>query len=95
MPSKRKQPAPGKPAGPVSFKLNILPLFRVADIQHMQGYGVLLSDYTYMSNPANAHQVYGYLIPGGSTPRMPMGGPYWTQAQLDLYNTWMTTGYNP
>ena len=77
----------------VSFATDILPLFRPVDIQHMKNYGVLLDQYSYMSNPVNAHQVYSYLLPSGS-PRMPMGGPYWSQAQLDLYNTWMTTGYN-
>ena len=78
----------------VSFANDILPLFRPQDIQHMQPMGVKLDDYAYMSTPANAQQVYDYLM-GTSSPRMPLGGPYWTQAQLQMFNTWMTTGYNP
>jgi len=79
---------------PVSFATNILPLFRAVDIQHMKPRGVLLSDYTWMSTPANAQEVYNYLT-GDSQPRMPIGGPYWNAAQLQLFKTWTTTGYNP
>lgn len=67
--------------------------------------GVLLNDYTYMSNPAgdgtypdhaNANQVYSFLT-GKSQPRMPLGGPYWTAAQLQVFNNWMTVApaYQP
>lgn len=56
--------------------------------------GVKLDSYPYMSTPANAQAVYDYLA-GTATPRMPMGGPYWSPAQLQLFNTWMTTGYQP
>lgn len=57
----------------------------------MQPQGVLLNDYTWMSTPANAQQVYAVL----AARKMPIGGPYWTAAQLGLLNTWMTSGYNP
>lgn len=73
----------------VSFQNDILPLFRQQDIDCMSGFGVLLNDYTYMSQPANAQNVYDHLT-GTATPRMPMGGPYWTADQLALFNTWMT-----
>ncbi len=79
------------PGAPVSFANDILPLFTQIDIEHMQPMGVLLSNYAWMSTPANAQNVYGVL----TAHRMPPGGPYWTEAQLGLFNTWMTTGYNP
>jgi hypothetical protein len=81
---------------PVSFKNDIRPLFRPADINCMSLHGVLLDDFGYMSdaagNHANANNVYAYLT-GASTPRMPKGGPYWTQAMIDLFSQWMTGGY--
>jgi hypothetical protein len=84
--------------GGVSFATDILPLFRAIDIAHMQPAGVLLNQYSYMSNPANNHQnattVQAYLT-GAKQPRMPPGGPFWTQQQLDLYAQWMSDGYLP
>jgi hypothetical protein len=77
-----------------SFKNDILPLFRQIDIDHMKPMGVFLDEYTYMSMPAQAQSVYSYLT-GDSQPRMPLGGPFWTAAQLALFNLWMTTGYGP
>lgn len=81
----------------VSFARDVQPLFRVVDIQHMQGFGCFLDDYAYMSDPTNDHKnarsVYASLI--GSPPRMPPSGPYWTQQQLDLYVSWMQGGYLP
>ena len=92
----------------VSFKNDILPLFTQTDIQHMQGMGVQLNDYGYMSNSAggsvmgcgpfsdhgNAQAVYSALT-GKCQPQMPLGGPYWSQAQLQLFQQWMTDGYQP
>ena len=92
----------------VSFKTDILPLFTPTDIQHMTGMGVQLSDYTWMSNAAggtvvtcgpfsdhgNAQAVYAALS-GKCQPQMPLGGPYWTPAQLQLFQQWMTDGYQP
>jgi hypothetical protein len=87
----------------VSFANDILPLFRPVDIQHMSPFGVLLDDYGYMSDAtgndtypdhANARAVYCYLT-GDCQPQMPEGGPFWSQAQLDLYNQWMTDGFQP
>jgi hypothetical protein len=82
----------------ISFSKDILPLFRSQDISCMKPRGVKLDDFDYMSDPAgddtypdhaNAHAVYDHLT-GTVQPRMPLGGHYWTQVQLDLYNNWMT-----
>ncbi|HEV8039119.1 MAG TPA: hypothetical protein VGP62_09670 [Bryobacteraceae bacterium] len=60
--------------------------------------GVLLNQYSYMSDPSNNHQnattIQAYLV-GTQQPRMPMGGPYWSQQQLDLNAQWMTDGFQP
>jgi hypothetical protein len=81
----------------VSFATDIKPMFRPIDIQHMQRGGVLLADYAYMSKPDNDHQnamrVYKSLV--GNPPTMPPGGPYWTQAQLDLLLAWIQGGCKP
>src|SRR5205823_8042261 len=84
----------------VSFAADILPLFRTVDIQHMKvpSIGVLLDDYSYMSDPtgsdpgddpaypdhAHARLVYCRLT-GHCTPRMPPGGPYWSPEQLQRF----------
>jgi hypothetical protein len=73
----------------VSFENDILPLFRPQDIACMSGRGVLLDDFAYMSQPANARAVYKALT-GATQPQMPLGGPFWTPVQLALFNTWMT-----
>lgn len=82
----------------VSFAKDIRPLFRDVDKQCMSRVGVLLDDYRYMCDPVNNHEnaqaVYDSLT-GKTTPRMPKGGPFWTQAQLDLYAKWMADGYQP
>lgn len=85
----------------VCFAADIEPLFRPHDIACMQGMGVLLNDYGYMSDAAgddtfpdhaNARHVYARLT-GAEHPRMPMGGPFWSDAQLALFNQWMTDGF--
>ena len=78
----------------VSFADDIRPLFRDIDIAHMSPFGVLLDDYAYMSNPDNATLVYAFLD-GTREPRMPIRGPYWTDAQLKLYSDWMAGGRQP
>ncbi len=81
-----------------SFAKDIKPLFRQKDVDCMSGMGVALADYGYMSKAdgdgafadhANARNVYCHLIPDACNPRMPMGGPYWSQGQLDLFKEWM------
>jgi hypothetical protein len=82
----------------VSFKNQIAPMFRQQDINCMRPAGVLLSDYSYMSDPSNNHanavRVRDSLT-GALTPRMPKGGPFWTQAMIDRYNQWMADGFQP
>jgi hypothetical protein len=86
---------------PISFQEDVQPLFRPDDIDCMSGIGVSLDDYTYMSNPAgngsfpdhaNARDVLAHLT-GAARPRMPMGGPYWTDAQITTFQQWMDDGF--
>jgi hypothetical protein len=89
----------------VSFAGDVLHLFRPIDIQHMRLHQVLLDEYTYMSNAAgddtfpdhaNARNVYDALSPKPpNLPYMPPGGPYWSPQQLQLFNQWMTDGFQP
>jgi hypothetical protein len=77
----------------VSFATDIKPLFRPIDVAHMQRHGVMLDDFAYMSDPANALAVQKTLP--GNPPSMPPGGPYWTPEQLDIYARWIADGYRP
>jgi hypothetical protein len=93
---------------PVSYAKAIKPLFRPIDIDHMKAYDVHLDDYTWMSNPAggtvgacdefedhaNGRSVHAFLT-GDCTPRMPLGGPYWHEDMIDLYQRWMDNGFQP
>ena len=83
-----------KNAAGVSFARDIRPLFRPVDIEHMKPMGVMLDDFTYMSESNNAQSVYDSLT-GDTQPRMPIGGPYWPQDKLDLFQQWMNDGYQP
>jgi hypothetical protein len=87
--------------GVVSFAQNISPLFGAHDVACMARFGVHLKDHSYMSDAtgnetfadhANARDVYARLA-GTETPRMPMGGPYWVEAQLQLFDQWMNDGF--
>jgi len=82
----------------ISFAIDIRPLFRKVDVDHMRPFEILLDDHTYMSDPQqdhkNAHDVQDFLT-GQRKPRMPLGGTYWSADQLDLYARWMTDGYLP
>ena len=84
-----------------SFALDVKPLFKPGDIRCMSGQGVLLADYAYMSDPgpdatyadhANARHVYARLS-GAEGPRMPMGGPYWSDAMVNTFASWMGGGF--
>ncbi len=75
----------------VSFERDIKPLFREIDLDHMTPMGVALDDYDYMSDAANAQSVYEFLT-GDQEPRMPIGGPYWSQEQLELFARWLEAG---
>jgi len=91
------------PNNPPTFYQDIVPLFRQMDVECMRNPslgpqpptppgGVLLLDYDYMSTPANAQNVLGHLT-GDTPPQMPLGGPYWSQDNLDLFQQWMACGY--
>lgn len=83
-----------QPNETVSFQRDIRPLLRQVDVDHMKPMGVVLDDYKYMSDDKNAKSVYEFLA-GEQEPRMPPGGPYWGQEQLDLFQAWMTGGRKP
>src|SRR6266850_7509359 len=70
-----------KAAPPVSFAKQIAPLFRTMDVQCMRARGVYLKDYEFMKVPDNANLVLDMLKPDAA-PRMPYGGPYWTDANI-------------
>ena len=79
----------------VSFKTDVVPLFTGDDIEHMANLGVMLDDYTYMSNPDNAGNVYTKV----STGQMPIddgGTPHpWSPDKVSLLKAWMDGGYQP
>jgi len=86
-----------------SFANDVEPLFQPGDIACMARYGVALGTYAYMSDPAgsddfpdhaNACNVLAHLT-GASLPRMPMGGPYWPDQQIALFQQWMNDGFAP
>jgi hypothetical protein len=86
---------------PVSFVRDIAPLFSARDVMCMARFSVHLKDPDYMSDAAgnerfldhgNAQDVYARLT-GAATPRMPMRGPFWDDAQLQLFSQWMTDGF--
>ncbi len=76
----------------VSFKTDILPLFTGMDIEHMSAAGVLLDDYAYMSQPANASRVYE-TVSTGAMPPANSGEQRWSQDQVQLFKAWMDAGY--
>jgi hypothetical protein len=80
--------------GATSFARDIKPLFRQIDLDHMGRMGVKLDDYEWMSNTANAQNVYDF-VAGTKQPKMPIGGPFWSQEQLDLFARWMKNGCPP
>ena len=77
---------------PLSFEADIRPLFRDIDVDHMKPLNVFLDDYGFMSKPENATMVLEFLN-GKKEPKMPPGGPFWSQEQLDLLARWMSEGY--
>jgi hypothetical protein len=79
---------------PVSFAKQIAPLFRTMDVQCMRARGVFLKNYDYMKDPDNANLVLDMLKPDAD-PRMPYGGPYWTDANIQLLQDWINDGLQP
>lgn len=80
---------------PASFAKDIQPLFRPIDIEHMKVHGMPLDDYAFMSNSSNNYRNAHDVLESLTAKRMPPGGPFWTQDQLDLFGRWMTDGYKP
>jgi hypothetical protein len=80
------------PSNPPTFNQDIVPLWRPMDVECMRNMGVLLLDYAYMSNPDNAQNVLDRLS-GAAQPQMPLGGPYWSQDNIDLFQQWIACGY--
>jgi hypothetical protein len=80
---------------PVSFERDIRPLFRQIDIEHMSKHGVLLDNYTYMSDPSNDHGNAQAVEDTLKNQSMPPGGPYWSNVQLTLYRQWKSDGFLP
>ena len=79
----------------VSFASDIKPLFRPIDVAHMKPFGVALDNYSYMSDASNNHENAQDVLNELTAKKMPPGGPFWAQAQLDLFKQWMTDGYQP
>lgn len=79
----------------VSFAKDIKPLFREIDVTSMEPFGVLLDDYGYMSDSAGNHANAQAVFDSLSEQQMPPGGPYWSKEQLDLFQKWMSDGYQP
>ena len=78
-----------------SFAADILPLFTATDISHMARAHVMLAEYAYMSNPANAQNVLDRLD-GTKTPIMPpKPASPWSAANIALFKAWMSGGYQP
>jgi hypothetical protein len=88
---------------PLSFANDISVLFGQGDVICMNPKGVKLKNYAYMSDPAgdetfpshaNANHVIARLK-GLETPQMPLNGPYWTQAKIDVLEHWLNEGCSP
>jgi hypothetical protein len=78
-----------------TYYQDILPLFTPLDIECMRGLEVYLASYKFMTEPGNANRILRKLKPqaeGQESKRMPLGGPYWSQDSLDLFEQWMKTG---
>ncbi len=82
----------------VSFARDIRPLFRPIDVIHMVPFKVWLDDYGYMADAADDHRHAADIrdfLSGARQPRMPIGGPFWTAEQLELFERWMRDGFLP
>jgi hypothetical protein len=81
-----------------SFARDVKPLFRPIDVNHMLPFGVALNDFGYMGDPAGDHGNAGRVfarLKGTEVPRMPPGGPFWTDDMLSTYERWMADGFQP
>jgi hypothetical protein len=79
-----------------SFAKEILPLFDPAtDIPHMAKFGVMLADYAYMSDAANAQDVLGRLTGAGGRLMPPAPAKPWPPTRIALFKAWIDGGYQP
>jgi hypothetical protein len=80
-------------AEPRTFYDDVLPLFTDMDIECMASRPspVLLASYDWWSedNFANYDRVLGVVTSG----RMPLGGPRWEQASIDVLVAWKDGGF--
>jgi hypothetical protein len=72
----------------LSFATDIRPLFRDEDITCMDGSGVHLDDFAWMSIPTNARSVYDQVATGAMPPDEP-----WSSDHVSLFKKWMDAGY--
>jgi hypothetical protein len=78
-----------------SFHRDILPLFTATDIDHMEGMGVILNNYSYMSSPSNAAKVYEQVSQGLMPPSDGGGAGPWSPHKVELFKAWIDGGYQP
>jgi hypothetical protein len=76
----------------VSFAADIVPMFTTMDVDHMQALGVSLTDYAYMSQPANAQAVLS-AVSQGTMPPSSSGEARWTPAQVASFQAWIDGGF--
>ena len=76
----------------VSFATNIRPMFTDMDIAHMKNFGILLDDFGFMRDPANAQKVLN-AVSSGAMPPSNSGETSWSLDQVELFRNWITDGY--
>ena len=76
----------------VSFAQDILPLFPEMDIAHMKGFGVLLDNFDYMTDPAHAQKVLD-AVSARAMPPSSSGEPPWSPDSVQLFRDWIAAGY--
>jgi hypothetical protein len=76
----------------VSFETDVLPLFTSMDKEHMSHVGVELDDYSYMSQPDHASEVYNQ-VSSGRMPPSGSGEDPWPEEKVQLFKEWMDGGY--
>jgi hypothetical protein len=65
----------------VSFATNIRPMFTDMDIAHVKNFGVLLDDFGFMRDPANARKVLN-AVSSGAMPPSNSGETSWSPDQV-------------
>jgi len=83
-----------KKSAKVSFAKSIKPLFNATDVSHMKPMGVLLNNYSYMSDPSGGHAHAEAVKSQVESGLMPPGAP-WPATKVNLFKKWMTDGYKP